>query len=119
MMKQMTFIFNYVQLLYYKFHKINTNRGGSSIDSPDWIKNKKAIINLINKKDSKCCQYAVTVVLNHEELKKGPQIITKIKPLINKYKWKVINFPSETDDWKTFEKNDLNVYYAKNIYIYI
>ena len=33
-----------------KFHKINFKRGGSYIDSPDWIKNEKAKLNLINKK---------------------------------------------------------------------
>ena len=32
------------------------------------------------------------------------QIIIKIKPFINKYKWEGINFPSEKDHWKTFEK---------------
>ena len=37
-MKGSEFVFNYVQLLYYKCHKINTNRSGSYIDSPDWIK---------------------------------------------------------------------------------
>ena len=42
------FVIDYVHLLYKKFHKINPNRGGSYIDSPDWIKNKKATINLIN-----------------------------------------------------------------------
>ena len=31
------FVFDYVQLLYYKFHKINFNCVGSYIDSPDWI----------------------------------------------------------------------------------
>ena len=41
---------NYVQLLYYKCHKINSNRGGSYIDSPDWTRNKKGTINHINKK---------------------------------------------------------------------
>ena len=41
-------------LLYYKYHKINLNRGGPYIDSPDWIKEKKATINPINKKDNKC-----------------------------------------------------------------
>ena len=45
------FVFNYVHLLYHKCHKINPNRGGSYIDSPDWIKNRKATINPINKKD--------------------------------------------------------------------
>ena len=41
-MKGSEFVFNYVQLLYYKCPKINPNRGGSYIDSPDWIKNKKS-----------------------------------------------------------------------------
>ena len=35
------FVFDYVHLLYYKFHKINPSRGGSYVDSPDWIKKKK------------------------------------------------------------------------------
>ena len=55
------FVFDFVQLLYYKCHKINLNRGGSYIDSPDWIKYKKLTINSINKKDNECFQSAVTV----------------------------------------------------------
>ena len=66
-MKGSKFVFDYLHLLYYKYHKINPNRGGY-IGSPDWIKNKKATINPINKKDNKCFQYAVTVALNLEEI---------------------------------------------------
>ena len=62
-------------------------------------------------------QYDVTVALNHEEIKKYPQIITKIKPFVNKYNWKGINFSSEKDHWKKIEKDNLtialNVLYAK------
>ena len=79
------FVFFYVQLLYHKCHKTNLNRTISYIGSPDWIKNKKATINPVNKKDNKCFQYNVTVTLNFEEIKKDPQRITKIKPFINKY----------------------------------
>ena len=32
------FVFESIDLLYYNFHRINLNRGGSYIDSPDWIK---------------------------------------------------------------------------------
>ena len=85
-------------MLYHKCHKINLNRGGSCINSPDWIKNKKATINPINKKDHECLQYTVTVALNHEEIKKGPQRITKVKLFINKYNWEGTHFPSEKDD---------------------
>ena len=66
----------------------------SYIDIPGWIKNKKATINLINQKDKKYFQYAVTVALNYEEIKKDSQRITKVKSFINKYNWKGINFPS-------------------------
>ena len=40
-MKGSDFIFDSVQILYYKCHKVNFSRGGSYIDSPDWIKKKK------------------------------------------------------------------------------
>ena len=83
-MKGSEFVFNYVHLLYYKFHKINPNQGGSYKESPDWIKSKKPTINPNSKKYNKCFPYAVTVVSNHEETKKDLQKITKTKPLINK-----------------------------------
>ena len=40
-MKDSELGFDYVQLLYYKCHKINFNRDGSYTGSPYWIKNKK------------------------------------------------------------------------------
>ena len=54
--------------------------------------------------------------INHEEIKKDPQKITKIKYFINKDNWEGINFASEKDDWKIFLKNvtiALIVLYAK------
>ena len=84
-MKETDFVFDYVQLWYYKCYKINLNFGGSYIDSPDWIKTKKTATNPIIKKDSKCFQYAVTVVLNYEEIKEDPQRIANIESFIEKY----------------------------------
>ena len=78
------FVFVYIHILYQKSHKINPNCGGSYIDCPDRIKIKKATINPINKKFHKCFQYAVTVALNHKEIGKNSERITKIKPFINK-----------------------------------
>ena len=65
-MENSEFVFDYVHLLYYKCHKINQDRGGSYVDSPNWMKNKKPTINPINEKDNKCFQYAVTVTLHYE-----------------------------------------------------
>ena len=38
-------VFDNVDSLYYKLHKIGLNRGGSYIDFPKWLKNKKTTIN--------------------------------------------------------------------------
>ena len=58
-MRGSEFVFNYAQLLYYKCHKINLNRSGSYIDSPNWIKNKKNNNNSYQCKKQKmlsiCC----------------------------------------------------------------
>ena len=54
--------------MYYKCHKINPNRGGSYINSLDWIKNKNAITNPISKRDNKGFKYTATVAVNHEEI---------------------------------------------------
>ena len=44
-MKESNFIFNLVQLLHYKCHKINVKCVGSYIDSEVWIEKKKTTIN--------------------------------------------------------------------------
>ena len=43
-MKGSDFIFDLVQLMYYKCHKVNSKHGGTDIDPPGWIKRKKATI---------------------------------------------------------------------------
>ena len=88
------FIFDSVQLMYDKCHKVNFRRGGSYFDSPDWIKKKKAIINPKNT-DEKCFQYAVTVALNYEETELHPERVSSIKPFTNEYICKGINYPSK------------------------
>ena len=50
-------------------------------------------------------QYAITVSLNHKEIGKHTQRITKIQAFINKCYPKKTNCPLENDDWKKIEKN--------------
>ena len=71
-------------------------------------KQKKETIIPIKKKITNVTN-AVTVALNHEEVKKDPQIITKYKPFTNKYNSEGINFPSEKCNWKKFEKNKVAI----------
>ena len=49
-MSDSEFVFDAVNVLYYDLNKISLNRGGSYIDSPEWIKNKTATINPNNNK---------------------------------------------------------------------
>ena len=104
--KDSEFVFDCVHLLYYKFHKLNLNRGGSYIDSPHWMRNKIAAINLINKKDNKSFQYAVTIALNHEKIGGHSRGTTNIKPFRANYNWEGINYPSKKDDWEKLEKKN-------------
>ena len=58
-MRGSEFVFDSVNSLYYKLHKIGLNRGGSYIDSPKWLKNEKVAINPKNNDDKyfrcSCC----------------------------------------------------------------
>ena len=60
--------------------KINLKHG-IFIDSPDWIKNYKVTINPINY-DYKCFPFAATFPLNHDEIGKNFQRLSKIKLFI-------------------------------------
>ena len=88
------FVFDSVDLLYYRFHKISLNRGGSYID---YIYPK-------NNNDN-CLQYAITVALHHQDIKYNSERLSKIKPFIDKYNWKKIEFSSHKRDWRMFESN--------------
>ena len=55
------------------------------------------------------CQYTLTVVLNYQKIKKYLQRISKIKPFINQYNWKKVDFLSEQKDWKKFELNNKSI----------
>ena len=97
-----------INLLYYHLQKIGLKRDGSYIDSPKWLKNKRATTNPENNDDN-CFQYALTVALNHQNIEKNPQRISKIKPFIDQYHWKERDFPSHSKAWKKFEQNNKTI----------
>ena len=117
-MKGNEFIFDSADVLYYDLNKISLNRDGPYIDSSDGLKNKKTTINLKNN-DDKCFQYAIIVALKYQNIKKDPQGITKIKPFIDQYNWKEIDFPSNKKDWKNFELNIRQLLLISYLYLTI
>ena len=58
-----------IDLLYYHLQKVGLKRSRSYIDSPEWLKNKKATINR-KSNDDNCFQDALTVALNHQNIEK-------------------------------------------------
>ena len=95
-MKGSQFVFDYVCLLFYKCHK--KSELWRIIYRFSWLdKKQKSNNNSINKRDNKCFPFAITVALNHDEIKKDLQLITKIKPL-SKYNQEGLNLPWEKGD---------------------
>ena len=56
------------------------------------------------------------MALNYEQIESHLERLSKIKPFIDKYNWKDINFPSHKKDWKKLESNNktlaLNILYV-------
>ena len=108
------FEFDGINFFYYIFNKTSIYRGGTYIDSPKWLKDKKSTINPKNN-DDKCFQYAVTLALNLDTIDNHPERISEIKPFINQYNWKDIDFPPTNKDWRKLELNNdiaLNILYT-------
>ena len=79
-MKRSDFEFDGVNFLYYDFNKTSINRGGSYIDSPKCLKDKKSFINPKNN-DNICFQYAVTLALNLDKIRKNHKEYLKLNLL--------------------------------------
>ena len=112
-MRGSDFEFDGINFFYYNFNETSIYRGGSDIDSPKWLKDKKSTINLKNN-NHKCFQYAATLALNFDNINNHPEKISKIRPFIDQYNWKDIDFPPTNEDWKIYELNKkvaLNILY--------
>ena len=94
--------------MHYHLQKISLERAASYIDSPEWLKNRKATINPKNNDDN-CFQYALTVASNYQNINKDPPKMSKIKPFTDHYNWKETDFPSHSKDCKTFEQNNKTI----------
>ena len=123
-----SFVYESVEEFNMHFNKIDLRRGASFIDTPEWLKPKKATINPQNKNDVYCFVYAVTIALYHNELGNNPVRISQNLHLYSDiFSWHDINFPSSYEDYTTFDRLNrdvaLNILYVpfgeENVYIYI
>ena len=55
-------------------------------------------------------QYAIIAAFNHKQIKSYTERISNLKPFINQYDWKGINFPPKQEkDWKKLESNNKSI----------
>ena len=109
------FVYESVEECNIHFNKIDLRRGASFIDTPEWLKHKKAIINPQNKNDVYCFMYAICIAL-YDELGKNPGRIIKKLDIYSTFNWKNIDFVASYEDYATFERLNsdiaLNVLYV-------
>ena len=97
------FIPDSIELLYYRFQRIDFRRAQSYIMSPDWIANKKATINPKNEKDNECFKWPIISGLNHNKINK------KYLEKILKFKKVETDLSSHQRDWEVIEQNDTSI----------
>ena len=59
---------------------------------------------------------ALDDALNYQTIEKDPQRISKLKTCINKYNWKVMEFPAGPKEWVKVEKNNKKLHLMYYIY---
>ena len=105
------FVFEIVELMDYKLHRVRLRRSGSYIKSFEWLLHKGATINPKNENDYECLRWSITSTLNYNEITKK-----KFENIFKKIKHEDKDFSLHQRDWKNFEQNNnsiaLNVLFA-------
>ena len=81
--------------------EFNPTKGSSYFPLPDWISNKKAIVNIQNK-DEKCFLWCILRYLHPRD--RDEERLTGLKEYENSLNTKGINFPMKLRDISKFEK---------------
>ena len=84
------FRFDEVLFLDVNFHRLNLTRGSSYLLLPDWLAQKKMIINPHND-DEECFKWAVIAAENVGM--KDPQRISNLRKFVGNYDWSGLKFP--------------------------
>ena len=98
------FVFESVELVDYKLHRVCLRRGGSYIKSPEWLTNKKATINAKNKNDAEFLRWSTISTLNYNEIMKK-----EFENIFKKIKHEDKDFSSHKRDWENFEQNNESI----------
>ncbi|CAP21366.1 Protein CBG24840, partial [Caenorhabditis briggsae] len=83
--------------------KIKPLSGSKYIELPDWLKNKKAVVNIQNK-DVKCFMWCILAHLYPVD--QNPERVSKYKDHISKINFEGFEFPFQVKDVDKFEKRN-------------
>ena len=105
----------HIDKLKFNYDKYNPTRGVSYIELPEWLKLKRACINIQNT-DDKCFMYSVQCGVCKVYEKDHPNRIYRYKSLKDDLNWDNVNFPASNLDIDILEQNNegkisINVYY--------
>ena len=86
------------------FHKIDLRHEASYIETPEWVKTKKAVFNPEIENDVYCFMHAITIALDHNEMGNNVgRISKKLMEYVNRLNWHEIDFPVSYEDYVLFE----------------
>ena len=98
------FVFESVDLLDYKLHKVRLKRGKSYVKSPKWLENKKPVIYPKNENDDECLRWSKISSLNYNDIMKK-----EFENIFKKIKHEDKDFSSHKRDWENFGKNNESI----------
>ena len=94
-----------IQNLKLHFAEFKTLKGSSYVELPEWIKNKKAVVNILNTTDNECFKWCITRAIH--PIGKNQNLITgKLREQSKIFDWTGVNFPTSFEDMSRFEKNN-------------
>ena len=94
-----------IQNLKLHFAEFKTLKGSSYLELREWIKSKKAVVNILNTTDNECFKWCITRAIH--PIGKNQNLITgKLREQSKIFDWMGVNFPTSFDDISLFEKNN-------------
>ena len=115
------FVFNEALYIDVNFHQLNLTRGSSYLPLPDYIANRKVVINPRND-DEECFKWLVIAADRWMDISSHPERVSNLKEFADNYDWSGLEFPVSIKDIGKLEtRNNISVNIlgldGKDIYI--
>ena len=103
------FVFDEALYIAVNFHQLNLMRGSSYLPLPDYIANRKAVINPRND-DEECFKWSVIAADRWMDIGSHPERASNLKEFTDNYHWSRLEFPVLIKDIGKFEtRNNVSV----------